>query len=87
MKIEYVHFIPDDLKNDTLYISMEYGAVIHKCPCGCNIEVSTPIKPMCPTGWDLLVENNSVSLSPSISSYQRPCKSHYFIKKNEIIWC
>ena len=78
-------YIPEkkDLEQGVLYISLEYHAVIHLCPCGCGWEVSTPITE---TGWQFENEDGLVSLSPSIGNFQYPCKSHYFIKKNEVIW-
>ena len=80
---QFHHYIPEELKEGFLYISMEFGTAVHKCCCGCKREVVTPLG----TGWwTLTVKNDLVSLTPSISSYQLPCKSHYLIKNNEIEW-
>ena len=80
---EFVEYIPDELKERTLYISQEYGTAVHKCCCGCGREVVTPLSP---TGWQLTFNGKSVSLYPSIGSWSLPCQSHYFITKNRVVW-
>ncbi len=39
LKHEFVEFIPDELKGDTIYVSIPYATVVHKCCCGCGTEV------------------------------------------------
>ena len=80
---EFVEFIPDELKERTLYISPTYSTAVHKCCCGCGREVVTPLSP---TGWQLTFDGKTVSLYPSIGSWSLPCQSHYFIMKNKVIW-
>ena len=90
LKPEFFHFIPETLEEGILYISLEYSAVLHKCCCGCGQVVSTPIsngREGWDGGWTLTNENGLVSLHPSIGNFQIPCKTHYFIKNNEVIWC
>jgi hypothetical protein len=36
--------------------------------------------------WDLIEKDGLVSLHPSIGNYQIPCKTHYIIRDNEVIW-
>ena len=52
MKIahRFVEFIPDQIEEGILYISIEYCTAIHKCICGCGNEVVTPLSP---TDWEL----------------------------------
>jgi hypothetical protein len=83
LAFEFVEFIPDDLKERTLYISIPYCTATHKCFCGCGREVVTPLSP---TGWQLTFDGKTVSLYPSIGSWSLPCQSHYFITKNEVVW-
>jgi hypothetical protein len=78
---KFVEFIPDVLEDGTLYISIEYCTAIHKCVCGCGNEVVTPLSP---TDWQLTFDGKNVSLSPSIGNWNFECKSHYFIKKNQV---
>src|ERR1041385_3512499 len=80
---EFVEFIPDELKERTLYISHTYGTAVHKCCCGCGREVVTPLSP---TGWQLTFDGKSVSLYPSIGNWSLPCRSHYFIRQNRVVW-
>jgi hypothetical protein len=80
---EFVEFIPDELKERTLYISITYCTAVHKCYCGCGREVVTPLSP---TGWQLTFDGKTISLNPSIGSWSLPCQSHYFITKNKVVW-
>jgi hypothetical protein len=80
---EFVEFIPEEIKERTLYISKSYGTAVHKCCCGCGREVVTPLSP---TGWQLTFDGRSVSLYPSIGSWSLPCQSHYFITRNRVVW-
>lgn len=80
---EFVEFIPDKLKERTLYISVIHCTAVHKCCCGCGREVVTPLSPM---AWHLIFDGKTVSLEPSIGSWSLPCQSHYFITKNKVVW-
>jgi hypothetical protein len=80
---EFVEFIPENLKERTLYISITYSTAVHKCFCGCGREVVTPFSP---TDWQLIFDGETVSLYPSIGSWSLPCQSHYFITKNKVVW-
>lgn len=83
IKLEYVQFIPKKLEPGILYVSQEYGAVAHLCPCGCGTKISTPLSP---TDWSLEVTDSGPSLYPSIGNWQLNCQSHYFILKGQIVW-
>jgi hypothetical protein len=78
---KFVEFMPDQIEEGILYVSMEYCTAIHKCVCGCGNEVVTPISP---TDWQLTFDGKSISLSPSIGNWSFDCKSHYWIDKNQI---
>lgn len=80
---EFVDFIPQELKERTLYISIEFATASHKCFCGCGAEVVTPISPV---GWRLTYDGETVSLSPSIGSWSLECKSHYWVRRNVVQW-
>lgn len=83
MKHKFVEFIPKILEEGTVYVSMEFGTAVHKCCCGCGNEVVTPLTP---TDWQLTYDGESISLDPSIGNWSFPCQSHYFIKRNQVVW-
>lgn len=80
---KFVEYIPEEIEEGILYISISYCTAIHKCVCGCGNEVVTPISRK---GWELSFDGESVSLSPSIGSWNLTCRSHYFITNNKIKW-
>jgi hypothetical protein len=77
----FVEYIPDELEEGVLYISIEYCTAVHKCACGCGNEVVTPLTP---TDWEITFNGKTVSLYPSIGNWSFECKSHYFITNNKI---
>jgi len=83
MKInhKFVDYIPEQIEEGVLYISIEYCTAVHKCTCGCGNEVVTPLSP---TDWELSFNGKTVSLYPSIGNWNFECKSHYFITKGKI---
>lgn len=83
LETEFVRSIPNRLAEHTLYVSMEYATVAHKCFCGCGQEVVTPLTP---TDWKLTYDGVSVSLHPSIGNWNFPCRSHYWIVKSKVRW-
>jgi hypothetical protein len=78
---EFVEYIPDVLEAGRLYISIPFTTAVHKCFCGCGTEVVTPLSP---TDWELTFDGKTVSLSPSIGSWNLSCKSHYWIRHNVV---
>ena len=80
---EFVEYIPSDLNDGVIYISIEYTTVVHRCFCGCGSKVVTPLDP---SQWKLTFDGRSISLSPSIGSWDLPCRSHYWIRGNQVEW-
>lgn len=78
----FVKGVPRELEKGILYVSMEYGTVVHSCCCGCGNEVVTPLTP---NDWTLTFNGEHVSLWPSVGNWNLPCKSHYVIKGNRAI--
>ncbi|MDK3075491.1 DUF6527 family protein [Sedimentitalea sp. JM2-8] len=79
----FVEAIPENLEDGVLYLAMDYATAIHKCACGCGREVVTPLSP---TDWKMSYDGVSISLAPSIGNWSFPCRSHYWIKHNDIRW-
>jgi hypothetical protein len=78
---KFVKGVPRELEPGVLYVSMEYGTVVHSCCCGCGYEVVTPLTP---TDWRLTFDGEGVSLWPSVGSWNLPCQSHYVIEDNRV---
>lgn len=78
---KFVEFIPDELEEGVLYISVEYATAVHNCVCGCGQQVVTPLSP---TDWELTYDGKTISLYPSIGNWNFPCQSHYWITRNKI---
>lgn len=82
-QIEFVDSVPEIIKERTLYVSIPFSTAIHLCPCGCKEEVVTKIAPH---RWSMTYDGETVSLYPSVGNWSLPCKSHYWIKKNKVVW-
>jgi Family of unknown function (DUF6527) len=80
---EFVEYIPNDLNYGTIYVSIAFATVTHKCCCGCGNEVVTPLSP---TDWKLIFDGQSISLYPSIGNWNFDCQSHYWIEHNKVKW-
>lgn len=83
LRHEFVKSIPEELAECTLYVSIDYATVVHKCCCGCGREVVTPLSP---TDWKLIYDGASISLSPSVGNWSFPCRSHYWIDHGAVHW-
>jgi len=81
MTHEFVQFIPDELEEGVVYVSLRYRVVTHLCPCGCGERVVTPLHPM---QWTLSYDGETVSLNHSIGG--GGCNSHYFITRDKVRW-
>lgn len=80
---KFVEFMPEIIEDGFLYLSLDYGTVIHNCACGCGNEVNTPLSP---TGWKMSYNGEAVTLNPSVGNWSFDCKSHYWITDGKIEW-
>jgi hypothetical protein len=80
---KFVNQVPEKLEEGVIYVSIPFETVIHMCCCGCGKEVVTPLSP---TGWSLTFDGETITLDPSIGNWNFQCRSHYFIRKNKVIW-
>lgn len=78
----FVKHVPETLEPGVLYVSFEFGSVVHACCCGCGEEVVTPLTP---TDWKIIFDGETISLRPSVGSWTLPCRSHYVIDRNQVI--
>ncbi|WP_074129924.1 DUF6527 family protein [Bradyrhizobium sp. NAS96.2] len=80
---EFVDFIPDELADRVIYVSIPYATAAHRCFCGCGSKVVTPISRQ---GWSVTFDGETVSLHPSIGNYGLQCQSHYFVRNDRVVW-
>ena len=92
LKLISCHYIPENIEDGSLYISLPYGTAIHNCPCGCGLKTVTPFTTNnfdTKDKWSLNFENigddKYVTINPSILN--RSCGTHYYIIKNKINYC
>lgn len=79
----FVDTIPDELEEGLIYVSIRSRVIIHSCCCGCKGKVVTPLSP---ARWKMTFDGKTITLYPSIGNWNFDCKSHYWIKNNEIKW-
>jgi hypothetical protein len=83
LRHEFVEFIPEELEEGVVYVSLPYATTTHLCACGCGSEVITPLSPI---DWQLIFDGETVSLRPSIGNWSLACQSHYWIDRGRIRW-
>lgn len=83
MRLELVEFMPSILEPGVLYVSEKYRTAAHLCACGCGEKIRTQLGPL---GWKFTSQRQGPSLYPSIGNWQKPCRSHYFIKSGLVVW-
>lgn len=83
MTHRFVEFVPAELDEGVLYVSIPYCTVVHRCACGCRCKVVTPISP---ADWQLNFDGEGISLNPSIGNWGFPCRSHYWVTSSVIRW-
>lgn len=82
-EMQVVHRVPEDLSPGILYVCFDCNVVAHLCACGCGEKIILPIDP---GFWSVKYDGETVSVTPSIGNFQYPCKSHYWINENKVIW-
>lgn len=86
----------DRLEDGVLYIcdgvELRDQVVMFNCPCGCGNVVMIPYYKVGQqkeelTSWGIREVDGRVTLAPSILSSGWPCRSHYFVRENKVVWC
>lgn len=83
IRLEAVEFMPAQLELGVLYVSEKYRTAAHLCACGCGEKVRTQLGDL---GWRLIKGRSGPTLYPSIGNWQKPCRSHYYIRNGRILW-
>ena len=87
MTPRFVEYIPADGKDllpGIMYISMEHGMVVNRCPCGCGQLSEFMLDPI---RHRMEYDGEAVSFEPSIGNSNLRCRSHYWIRENQVQWC
>lgn len=83
IRLEAVEFMPGQLELGILYVSETYRTAAHLCACGCGEKVRTQLGDL---GWRLTKGHSGPTLYPSIGNWQKPCRSHYYIRDGRVLW-
>ena len=83
LRPEFVEYMPEEIKEEILYISIPFGTMIHKCGCRCGEEVVTPLGP---AEWKFTYDGKTVSVYPSVGNWNFTCRSHYWIDRSQVRW-
>lgn len=83
LRHRFVENIPEVPEQGVLYVSLRYRTMVHRCACGCGEEVVTPIGS---AAWTMTYDGDSVTIAPSIGNWSLPCRSHYWIERNRVLW-
>ena len=82
-EIQSVRRIPHKLERGVLYVCLDCQVAVHLCACGCGEKTVTPLGLH---GWSLNYKDGKLSLNPSIGNFNIPCRSHYYISENKVLW-
>lgn len=83
MTTVFVELMPSRLEPGRLYVSMEHRVTKHLCASGCGQPVVLPLHP---GQWRITYDGKHVSLHPSVGNAGLPCRSHYWIHEDHVVW-
>ena len=78
----YVESFPTMLEDGVLYISRRFNTACHRCFCGCETKIVTPLRA---TEYRLTDTGGKVTLYPSVGNWNHRCRSHYVIRNGEVL--
>lgn len=97
LKLKPCHYLlsldedfPDEIETNCIYFigttkTQQYA--IFQCPCGCGrvveLNLNPKSSPLWSVKWNVM---GTVSFTPSIWR-KSGCRSHFFFKHGQIIWC
>ena len=82
-ELQHVKYMPKELLPGILYVSRAFETAAHLCACGCGSKIRTPLGP---TEWSVEETAGGPTVRPSIGNWQKPCRSHYVIRRGEVRW-
>lgn len=74
------------IRPGVLYIGRISHEIKFYCPCGCGTIITLPTSGK--TNRSVMIDGNeaTVTIEPSFRHDDLPCKSHYFIRDNKVLW-
>jgi hypothetical protein len=79
----FVDSAPEELEPGKIYVSIKYRAIVHLCLCGCKEKVLLRLDP---DDWSFTFDGRTISIHDSVGNVGLPCRSHYFVRRNRVIW-
>lgn len=79
----FVDQVPERPEPGILYVALAFRTTVHLCACGCEGETWLPIRPC---RHHLTYDGDSITIHGSIGNWRFPCRSHYWIRRNRIVW-
>lgn len=83
LRHQFIDEAPGQMETGVLYVSMPYRTSLHLCCCGCGNQVALPLRP---TAWKLTYDGDTITMSPSVGNWSFPCRSHYWIRNDQVEW-
>jgi hypothetical protein len=88
-KFVHVHDLPEYVDDNTIYIVGEDEhpwLLAFNCPCGCQKVIQLNLLKEVYPCWDFkFTKNKKINISPSIRRTSG-CKSHFYVRQNQIDW-
>lgn len=79
---------PSSVAEGELLIIKGNNLICFKCPCKCGTLINLPVSPKNEgRNWGMTVDENGVTLVPSLQQKGHKCNSHFFIRNSQVIWC
>lgn len=72
------------LKDNVIYGIADEHIMLFKCPCQCGDIMNIPVNFKDGSQWAMTLDAG-ITLSPSLHR-TTGCRSHFFIKKGEVVW-
>jgi len=87
--VKFVDSLPDvpaQIGNDIYIVGSSKAAkwVVFNCPCLKSHKLTVNLMKSNYPRWTLRLSGKKVSLSPSIVVTDHPCKSHFWLKSNQV---
>lgn len=87
---EHVEDFPDEPATGRVYLAGDAGefwGAAMTCPCGCGETIELNLLPQVRPRWSVPpASSGPATLMPSVWR-RRGCRSHFIVRKGQIVWC